>query len=330
MLYDEMPGTKPIISVVICTYNRSDLLEILLHSMGQQTLDPAYYEIIVIDNNSTDATAATVEKFDQLKNLRYILELKQGLSHARNRGWREALGEYVAYVDDDCKVPEGWLTAAVETIKAVEPGIFGGPYYAYYLTPKPEWYQDSYGSAPDRGPSLRIMQKDEYLDGGNLFIKRKLLESIGGFDTKLGMSGSALAFAEETELLDRVRHEQPNTRVYFAPATFVYHLVRPEKMTWRGIIMRAFFQGRSLRQMQIKQQGVAKSLRLTTWFSGIRLLLLGLVVLTKCAWGFFVRDSRRYPYFENYVYAQLQPFALLSGKVCESYAALRRRLTRQS
>ena len=109
--------SKIVISVVVCTQNRADLLVDLLPTLCEQNLSTAFYEIIVVDNDSTDRTRLVVEDFCRnYDNVRYCMELQHGLSYARNRGWREAKGEYICYVDDDCKIPTHYLSTAKEII----------------------------------------------------------------------------------------------------------------------------------------------------------------------------------------------------------------------
>ena len=97
------------LSVIICTYNRVELLGKCVNSLMTQTARKENYEIIVIDNNSTDNTADLIRKIKIINsNLRYVKEANQGLSYARNRGWKEAKGEYIAYIDDDCKADNNW------------------------------------------------------------------------------------------------------------------------------------------------------------------------------------------------------------------------------
>ena len=148
-----------------------------------------------MDNNSTDSTRSVAESFiHRYPNIRYCFEPKQGLSHARNRGWQEAQGKYVAYSDDDCKVPEQWLEVAQDVIENVSPAVFGGSYFAIYNTPKPRWFKDSYGSN-DFGNEARTLDENEYLTGGNIFFRRSLLDYVGGFDPNFGMSGPKIAYA---------------------------------------------------------------------------------------------------------------------------------------
>ena len=119
-------NSKLAISVVICTYNRAELLANSLQTLCEQTINKSDYEVLVVDNNSQDSTPNLTESFCRYyPNIRYFLETRQGLSHARNRGWQEAKGLYVAYIDDDCKVPEQWLTIAMKIIDRIAPTAFG-------------------------------------------------------------------------------------------------------------------------------------------------------------------------------------------------------------
>lgn len=191
----------PFISVIICTYNRADLLATVLQSVCEQTLDTTAYEVIVVDNHSTDATADVSHSFVcRYPNVRYCFEPRQGLSYARNRGWQEAKGDYVGYIDDDCQAPAEWLAVAKEMIDSVSPALFGGPALAFYNTSKPDWFHDhyeSYRQAQPAGP----LNPDEFISGMNMFWEKVLLRQLGGFDPKLGMAGAQLGYGEESALL---------------------------------------------------------------------------------------------------------------------------------
>ena len=97
---------RPYISIVIPSYNRSDLLKKILDAVTEQTLSEEQFEVIVVDNNSSDDTKQVVQSYNEkIKGLKYVLETKQGACHARNRGIQEATGEYTAFLDDDCLPP---------------------------------------------------------------------------------------------------------------------------------------------------------------------------------------------------------------------------------
>lgn len=286
------------ISVVICTYNRASQVAVALSDLCNQSLDASEYEVIVIDNNSNDSTPDVVDEFcHRFTNVRYCFEPKQGLSHARNRGYREAKGEFVAYTDDDCRIPEKWLAVAKEIIERLSPGVFGGPYFPYYGVPKPYWFKDSYGSNY-QGDKARILNEGEYLSGGNVFFHRTLLETLGGFDAGLGMSGQEIGYGEETAMLRQIRTTMPEQAVYYDPGLCVHHLVHPRKMNMRWIVRQRFVDGRySYRVFLSDDHPAVGRLQLA------RRASLTLMELTAdFARGVLLRDSKRYPYIQNYLY----------------------------
>lgn len=301
------------ISVVVCTYNRADLLAGALQSLCEQNLDPSEYEIIVVDNNSSDDTRAVVRAFCQgYLNVRYCFEPQQGLSHARNRGWQEARGEYVGYIDDDGKAPEQWLVVAKEIIERASPAVLGGPYYAFYNTPKPRWFKDAYGSCV-KGGGARFLKRHEYLSGGNIFIRRFLLQSLGGFDTDLGMAGQKMAYGEETSLLRGMCASMPNEVIHYDPKLYVYHLVRPEKMTLPRLVRESFVRGRySFRAWHGDSPTLTGWCQLL-WQAAATVLMLGVDLV----FGVLLRDRGQYQYPENFLYERFLPHLHRLGMIYE-------------
>jgi glycosyltransferase involved in cell wall biosynthesis len=160
------------ISVIICTYNRDELIQDCLRSLVNQTLDSKLYEVIVIDNNSSDNTEKVTKQFiKNLPNFRYVKEIKQGLSHARNRGYHESRGEYIAYTDDDARADKKWLEQAYNIIQEKKAEIFGGSIRPYYCSPRPKWFLDKY-VAGIMGDRPRYLKKNEFLTGVNIFLKK--------------------------------------------------------------------------------------------------------------------------------------------------------------
>ena len=103
-------------TVIICTYNRSsNLPKCIEYLERQQGTDGFQWEVLIVDNNSSDDTSQVVEKLaaDSSVDLRYVFEEKQGLNHARNRGIEESDSRYFCYVDDDILVATNWLAAPV-------------------------------------------------------------------------------------------------------------------------------------------------------------------------------------------------------------------------
>lgn len=238
----------PLFTVAVCTYNRAALLRDVLGDLCAQTLPREHYEILVVDNNSTDDTAAVAREF-AARGVRRVAEPAQGLSHARNRAWREARGEYVAYCDDDCRIPPGWLEAARTLALAHRPEGMGGPYFACYASPRPAWFKDAYGSH-DQGPE-RVLGPGEFLDGGNMILQRAVLEALGGFDGRLGMRGRALGYGEETDLQLRLRAARPGAALRYSPALWVRHLVSPGRMRLGDILRQRLADGMSIERIRL-------------------------------------------------------------------------------
>jgi len=289
-----------LISVIICTYNRAALLADALQTVCQQSLDRAEYEIIVVDNNSTDSTPDVTHAFaKRYPNVRYCCEPQQGLSHARNRGWREAKGAYVAYIDDDCKAPAGWLQVAQTIIQQEQPLEFGGPFLAYYNGAKPTWWRDTYDAHHSGGTerATGYLPAKQEVFGGNLFLQRAIFTKIGGFNPVLGMNGRQLAYGEESELHTRLCAWLPAHRAYFDPRLYVDHLVRTEKLSLWWQLHSVMVHGRAGYAIAPKRYPPF------AWWEGLffpfyALLAFGFILLCSWVW----RDRARYPFWQNYVY----------------------------
>lgn len=311
-----MQQTEPLlISVVLCTYNRCELMASALRSVCQQTIKPANYEVIVVDNNSTDGTRQHVLEVSQrYTHVRYCFEAKQGLSHGRNAGLHAARGRYVAYIDDDCTVPTEWLGIAQEVIEQVAPAIFGGPYRPFYNTTKPPWYRDSYGSY-EGGSSVRWLAGDEYLSGTNMFIRRTVLEELRGFSPEVGMTGNRLGYGEETIIQQRFRRERPGEGIYYEPRLGVSHLVRSEKMKLLWCARQMFISGRDWQRVLYETNHRPGNILRSFLRAGRALyhLAKGLVQ------GVVGRDRSRYPCVENYLYEVVFVQLQIMGAVYEQF-----------
>ena len=290
------------ISLVICTHNRAGLLDDAIQSVLVQDYPKELYELIVVDNASTDHTHQTVEEFmRKYPNVRYIFESKIGLSHARNRGWEEARGEYVGYLDDDAEASHNWLSAARDVAESVHPEAFGGPYYAFYNTPKPRWFKDEYGSNV-QGHVARPLNDNEYVSGGNMFIRRDILMQLGGFHANLGMKGKKKGYGEETNFLIRMRATVRNAVIYYDPKVFIYHLVGPEKFKPLNIISAHFVRGSQYYNL-LGDDNSSRAL------PALRAILIQILNITKSlTWDILWRDRQAYPFCYNYFYERTAIF----------------------
>ena len=302
-----------LISVVICTYNRAGLLDGALKTLFEQELDPSLFEIIVVDNNSNDNTRGIVKHYQQNYDLSYYLEKSQGLSNARNCGWKNAKGEYVAYIDDDCKVPRQWLSDAKDIIETVSPAVFGGSLKPFFNSPKPYWYDYGWYKPIEE---KRYLIDNEYVKifGGHSFFKREIFQKIGGFDPNMGMSGNELGYGEETELLRKINNRFPG-QLYFSPDLYVYHLVNSKKMTWKFILKEAFTVGRYLNKME--KNNIRNNIELDKLIS----MTLGIFlnVLKDIINCIFCRDKKRHRYIQNYLFEKTVPRIRKLGSYFEQY-----------
>lgn len=306
-----------LISVVICTHNRATLLADALQTLCEQTLDKSEYEVIVVDNNSTDRTRSVVEEFCcKYPNIHYCIETKIGLSHSRNRGWQEAQGIYVAYTDDDCKLPPHWLAVAKEIIEQVSPGVFGGDILPFYNMPKPKWFKDAYGS---RKVAKDVATESIDFSGGNIFILWHILENLQGFDVNLGMTGEKIAYGEETELQLRIRKTMPNEKFYYHPNLYVYHLVRVEKTTmhWR---LRAFFAKGRYVYLTSHRDDSSYPKRGILFLKTIKIILL---IVFDITFGIIKRNRKKYQYAQNYFYEHTSSYLKSLGRLYAQYECVK-------
>jgi glucosyl-dolichyl phosphate glucuronosyltransferase len=310
------------LSVVICTYNRSELLRSALGSLSSQTADKDRFEVIVVDNNSTDETKlVALDYCSQQPNWRYLFQSKQGLSPARNMGCGAAQGDYVGYLDDDLTASKEWIATALEIIATHNPHIFGGPSYPYYLSPKPHWFLDAYGSM-DYGLKARQLTRSEFLSGKNIVFRRTLIYALGGFDPQLGMSGSQLGFGEETALILKAFDSVPDLNYYYDPRLCVTHLVAPYKMQIRDMARKAFADGR----YQYRIFGYPRHGGLSgTIVSAAKLIFWVLTLPLDLGFAFSLRNKKRYRHPENYIYEHSLRILRQIGKSYEQISRLKDR-----
>jgi glycosyltransferase involved in cell wall biosynthesis len=228
-------------SLLICTYNRAVLLPYCLNSLAQQSPVDTDWELIVIDNNSTDTTRQVVEDFLNVNPSiqgRYLLEAEQGLSHARNRGYREANSDWVIYLDDDAKAAPDFLQRTLWLIERGGYRIVGGVYYPWYHFGRPRWYKDRYANNVRKETTLCVPPSNYVATGGVMLWERALLIDLGGFDPRVGMVGTKLAYGEETYLQAKARAR--GIAVAYDPKLVIYHVVMAQKLHVR-FFFRAYF-----------------------------------------------------------------------------------------
>lgn len=224
------------ITVAICTYNRADLLEETLGRVLQQQVPASLeWEILVVDNASTDHTRRVVERLaaESEGRVRYIHEQRQGISWARNSAVDSARGEVIAFTDDDVIPEPDWLANVVGTFRAHDCAGVGGRVLERWEFEPPDWWsatQDALNSAIvgfHPGGDPRPLEIPPF--GANMAFRREMFEEYGGFRTDLGRSGDELISGEDTEFGRRLLDAGEVIR--YAPEAIVRHPVSRERAT---------------------------------------------------------------------------------------------------
>lgn len=247
-------------SVVICSYNRIEHVLPSIESVLAQTLPADAYEVVVVDNCSSDGTAEAVEALAaENPGVRYLYEGRLGLSTARNTGWQAAQGTHVAFLDDDARAETSWLETAKRLIEDNPTHLccVGGPIHPFYTSPKPDWWLDTY-EIRTRGDLQRHLRPGESFSGSNMIWRRDILATYGGFESTAGMKGKELGMGEETALFRRVWDGEDTPVFLYSPDLRVYHWVPPEKMTMRYILKRATANGQFEARFALAQDGSSR------------------------------------------------------------------------
>ena len=225
------------LSVVFCTYNREKYIYNALKSIAENTLPKEKYEVLLINNNSTDTTENECNRF-QLDfptiTFRYFIEINQGLSYARNRGIVEAKGDIIIYVDDDATVNKDYLKTYYDffsnniTIDAA-----GGPVEPIYESVEPKWFshyiRQLITGSLYLGNNPRLFPKGVYPIGCNSVFRKTVFDKIGPFNTELGRKGNSLIGAEEKDLFDKMVDK--GIQIYYLPNAILYHIIPDSKLT---------------------------------------------------------------------------------------------------
>ena len=274
-------GCQMLLSVVVCTYNRSWLLNHALESLARQTLDPLLMEVVVVDNNSTDDTQDVARRWkNRFAHCQILFEERQGLSHARNSGWRLARGEYVAFMDDDAKAASDWAERLIQAFRQVRPmpASVGGPIVPWYDSRPPSWFSDvfeirSWGDAAGFLPPSRARYG---FSGSNMAFSRRTLEQLGGFRPDYGMVGGVVRLGEETDLFLRLHALEPY--FWYDPGAIVSHFVSSKNMQLSTRLLRRFRSGKTraaLDRRRICSIDDAQELRVLVSLIGQMVRILG-------------------------------------------------------
>ncbi len=225
------------ISVIICTYNREKYIYNVLKSLAENDYSHSDYEIVLVDNNCTDNTAAECQRFKQDfpdVNFQYRVETSQGLSYARNNGITHAKGEILVYVDDDALVNKEYLRSYAEFFDANSEAVAAGgailPIYEGKVEPKwmSHYTRQLLTAKLFLGDEQRKFPKGKFPGGGNAAYRKSVFHEVGLFNVELGRKGSSLLSAEEKDLFDKMVSR--GMSFYYLPTAILYHIIPDQKL----------------------------------------------------------------------------------------------------
>ncbi|MCR5395405.1 MAG: glycosyltransferase [Bacteroidales bacterium] len=224
------------LTLIVCTYNRAKYIGNLLESIAQNDYPKDQYELLLVDNNSTDDTPQICEQFARRHPevvFRYVQEHEQGLSAARNKGIKEAKGDIIVYIDDDALIDKHYIAYFAEFFEA-HPEVMaaGGPIEPLYETQEPVWMTKytkallcgwmNYGDTVCEYPSGR------YPGGGNAAYRKCVFDQVGLFNTALGRKGSSLMASEEKDIFDKMR--TLGMAIRYLPGPVLHHIIPQAKL----------------------------------------------------------------------------------------------------
>lgn len=247
------------VSVIICTYNRVESLQDTLTSLKKafSTCEKTR-ELIVVDNNSHDATKQAVKNFADSSSdtVKYVFEERQGYSYARNRGIHEAKGEIIAFVDDDVFVDSHWLTNMSTCFQQYQCDAVGGRVLPFYPAKTPQWVKDNKVllqgpiAMYDYGEEIYPLRSSmSYPITANIAIKKHCFERVGLFRTDLERG-------EDEEFVGRLK--QHKSCIYYNGKMLAWHKVSQQRMTYRYFARWYFSAGRAATRMYHPIQGTPR------------------------------------------------------------------------
>ena len=273
------------VCVILATYNRAKLLNLVLNDLKDQQLDGSCsVEVLIVDNSSKDETKSVVDGFllelkkqsNQFIEFRYIFEPAQGKSHALNRGIKEASADIVAFTDDDVTIDSKWLWSMVNCFKEHNCDCVGGRVLPVYPPNTPAWVKEYRRQMAgvvvlyDYGEETK--EYDSSMDlfiGANYAFKRSVFEECGLF--RIDLSPGRAPVGEDLEFVQRLVDK--NKKIYYCGQALMWHPVNLERMKFKNTAHWHKELGRYAARSELERE----SKRFTYWFGVPRYLIKGII-----------------------------------------------------
>jgi len=238
------------ISVIIATYNRAEMLRGALESIAHLDCEGLSFEIIVVDNNSTDHTREVIESFMKRLPINYLFEERLGKSRALNKALNEVpLGRIVVFTDDDVVVEKNWLSAIVESCKRwPDYSVFGGrilPIWPNDEIPSwaiSKWIQIRGFNRHDLGDSDCQYKENWKPNGANFWARKDIFRGGRCFNEAIGPRGRGGTLLDDVDFYSKLTDD--GYEFVYSPGATVGHHVRTDMLTPAGVRRRASLMGR--------------------------------------------------------------------------------------
>jgi glycosyltransferase involved in cell wall biosynthesis len=227
--------TQRLVTVAICTWNRAPLLDRVLSHLPKLHI-PAQtdWELLIVDNNSTDHTAEVAAKHAAQLPIRYVREREPGISYARNRGIAEARGEIILWTDDDAFPEPDWLAYSLKALDDFSADmVFGRVEPIWQDGQPPRWYTEKFAgmfALIDLGGETRVLDCDPILGFNvNMAFRKSIIDRIGPYRTDIGCG--RMAGGEDVDMF--LRAKQASLRIAYQPYALVRHFIPRSRCTKR-------------------------------------------------------------------------------------------------
>jgi glycosyltransferase involved in cell wall biosynthesis len=224
------------LSVIICTYNRERFIGDTLVSVANQPFPKRDYQIVLVDNNSTDRTAEIVQDFIKTYpdcDVKVVIETNQGHTYARNRGIAESDGDVLLFLDDDVLLDEGYFTNLIQHYRNDSTlAASGGRVIVKYEHQRPVWmsrFLEPMLGHHEFGSSVKVYDKNKYPVGCSMVFRSSTFAQTGVFNTDLGRRGTSLGGNDEKDMLFRVHHA--GLKIAYLPDVILQHRIDDRRLT---------------------------------------------------------------------------------------------------
>ncbi|HVZ58034.1 MAG TPA: glycosyltransferase [Chitinophagaceae bacterium] len=253
--------TLPEVSVIICSYNRAAYIGGALDSLYRQTAAHSSYEVLVVDNNSTDTTPEVCRQFIAVHSdlcMIYLTEARQGASFARNAGAARARGNILVFMDDDATAEPDFIERILSFFQNHPgAGALGGRIQPRYIPQEPKWmsyYVSALVGNFDYSPVTVEFKPGKYPLESNMAVRKADFDQLGGFNTALpGVAGTIRIGGEGKDFF--LRFTALGKQVFYDPSVRVQHVVEVKKLTREYLyrVASGIGRGERVRTLQISR-----------------------------------------------------------------------------